>query len=320
MNSKCNIINQKNSKTEIKSRRAKGDGGLRQLANGNWEGIEKIRKKSGKILPKSVTRKNKQEVLLIKRQLKALEPLDDDVVKINVDKLTNEITLVRNTILEASKKKHIDNDITVNDYVDYWLWNHRRKGLKGKMVKDTTFEDYVQKCQHIKKKLGSITTDKGETIEVKVASLTFEFMENAIMQLSKEIKYVSAVQVRNHLYNMMKFAKKDGIITINPFQDEEINLANTEVKVEKKVIKEKDIEKVIQYCLRVWYLDVITQLITGGRVSEIRGLTWVDIIDKECIINFSQNYNSVKQFIFDENNHIISQGRKRRYSSLKSRF
>ena len=318
MNSKCNIASQKNRKKESKNRRAKGDGGLRQLDNGNWEGIEKIRKKSGKILPKSVTRKNKQEVLLIKKQLKALEPLDDDVVKINVDKLTNEITLIRKSVLESSKKKHIDNQITVNDYVDYWLWNYRRKGQKGKMVKDTTFEDYVQKCQHIKNKLGNITDEKGNIIEVKVIDLTFEFMEKAMLDLHSEVKETTAIQVRNHLYNMMKFAKKDGVITINPFQDEEINFPDSGEKIEKKVIKEDDIDKVIQYCLRLWYIDVVTQLMTGGRVSEIRGLTWVDILEKECEVKFSHNYNSVKQFIFDENNHIVSQGRKRRYSSLKS--
>ena len=318
MNSKCNKVYQKDKNS--KTRREKGDGGLRQLYNGSWEGIEKIGKKSGGKIPKSVTRKNKQEVLLIMKRLKALEPLDDDVVKIDVNKITNEITLIRNAVSESSKKQHIDNEISVNDYVDYWLWNHRRKGEKGKLIKDTTFEDYVQKCQHIKKKLGTITNNKGEVIEVKVKDLTFEFMENAILELSQEKKFVSVLQIRNHLYNMMKYAKKDGIIKENPFQDEEIHLIDNEGKKEKKIIKEKDIERVIQYCLQLWYIDVIIQLITGARVSEIRGLIWEDIIPDECIINFSQNFSSVQQYKLDENNHIISLGRKRRYSTLKSRF
>lgn len=306
-----------NQENEIKNRRAKGEGGLRQLNNGNWEGIEKIKKESGEILSKSITRKSKQEVLLIKRQLKALEPLDNDIVKIEVDKITNKIILIKNPILNFNIKE-VDKNTTVNEYVDYWLWNYRKKGMKGKLIKDGTFEDYVQKCDYIKQKLGTIKNENGKIMEVKVADLTFEFMEKAILELNEKIKTVSVRQIRNHLYNMMACAKKDGIIKNNPFQDRKINLPSCSgEKVEKKVIKEEDTKNIIQYCVKLWYVDVITQLVTGARVSEIRGLTWEDIIEKENIIKFSQSYNSVKQFKYQDN-QIVSLGRKRRYSTLKS--
>ena len=65
-----------NSVDKVPKRRNKGDGALRQLPNGNWEGAEKIYRQNGTCIRKSVTRADKKEVLLIKKRLKALEPLD----------------------------------------------------------------------------------------------------------------------------------------------------------------------------------------------------------------------------------------------------
>lgn len=300
-----------------KGRQKRGTGGL-QHKKGKCEGRYRVYKQDGTFIEKSFTRSTETEINDIKASLRVLGVLDNDIVGININKHTNEITLERRTVLLSKNKTQLNKNIKVNDYVDYWLWNHRRRGMKKQMIKDSTFEDYVQKCEHIKKRVGTITLENGKVEELKVSELTFEFMENAMLELHKEVSHTTAVQVRNHLYNMMKWAKKDGIIEVNPFQDDEINFPEFEKKKEKKIIKESDMEKVIQYCLKLWYIDVLTQLMTGARVGEIRGLLWTDIDDKECEIKFSNSYNSVKQFKLDENNHIVSLGRKRRYSSLKT--
>lgn len=304
------------SETIKKSRRENGEGGLRPLSTGNWEGVERIPKKSGGILIKSVTRKDKKEVLTIKSQLRALAPLDDDVCKIEINKFTNEITLIRTKQLRG--KQHIDKNITVNEYVDYWLWNHRRKGMKGKQIVGKTLEDYVQKAMHIKKRLGTVTNEQNELVDVKVSELTFERIETALLELFDDVCEYTAVQVKNHIYNMMRCAyKKDKIISENPLEDEEINFPKSKEKKEKKVIKQKYEKEVIEYCLKHWYLDVLMQFFTGARVSEIRGLTWDNVNIEEETVKFNKEYNSVKEFIY-ENNEIISLGRKNQYIELKT--
>lgn len=70
--------------------------------------------------------------------------------------------------------------------------------------------------------------------------------------------------------------------------------------------------------MKLGYLDVLTQLLTGARVSEIRGLVWENIIEEKCQIKFANNYISVKEYSLDEEGHIISKGRKSRYTTLKS--
>ncbi len=304
--------------SKTRSRQKRGTGGL-QRKNGKYEGRYRVYKRDGSYIEKSFTRTTETEINDIKASLRVLGILDDDVIGIDINKHTNEITLQRENIFGSKNSKYqIDRNITVNDYIDYWLWNHRRRGMKGQLVKDSTFEDYVQKCDHIKNRIGKLKLENGNIKELKVADLTFEYMENAILEFNKEVSHTTAVQVRNHLYNMMRYAKKDGIIEINPFQDETINFPRETAKIKKQVIKEKDIEKVIKHCIKIWYIDVLAQLMTGGRAAEIRGFIWTDIDEKECEVKFSNSYSSVKQFKLDENNHIISLGRKRRYSSLKS--
>ena len=308
------------AKARTKNRQKRGTGGL-QHKNGKYEGRYRVYKEDGTYIEKSFTRPTTAEINDIKAGLRVLGVIDNDVIGINIDKRTNAITLQKqSTLLPSNSKIQINKDILVDDYVDYWLWNHRRKGMKKQMIKDSTFEDYVQKCQHIKKKLGSIKLENGKIKKLKVRELTFEFMEMQMLELHEEVEHTTAVQVRNHVYNMMKYAKKDGVIEINPFQDEEINFPEPKPKKEKKVIKEKDVEKVIEYCLKIWYIDVLTQLMIGARGGEIKGLRWVDIDEELCQITLYESYNSVKQFKLDENNHIVSLGRKRRESTLKSTY
>ena len=53
-------------------------------------------------------------------------------------------------------------------------------------------------------------------------------------------------------------------------------------------------------------------------MSEIRGLVWENIIEDKCQIKFVNNYISVKEYTLDEEGHIIAQGRKSKYTTLKS--
>ncbi|MFR8233207.1 MAG: tyrosine-type recombinase/integrase [Clostridia bacterium] len=300
-----------------KTRQKRGTGGLVQK-NGKFEGRYRLYRKNGTYIDKSFTRKTENEINDIKARLRLIGTLEDDIENVEIDKRTNEISLVRKTMTISNKKVHITQNIALNDYVDFWLWNYRKKGEKGKMVKDSTFEDYVQKADYIKKRLGTRTLKNKKQVPVRVVDLNFETMETAMLELYNDTCYTTALQVRNHLYNLMKYAKKDKIIEENPFEENRINFPDHEPKKERTIIKEQDIGKVIQYALKLWYIDVLTQLMTGARVSEIRGLIWEDINEEEKEISFSHNYSSVKQFVLDKNNHIISKGRKRRYSSLKS--
>ena len=313
------MIMESNSKIkQVKSgkdRQPKGFGGLNKRKD-SWEGTLSVKKKNGDSIDKSFTRHTIAEINHIKYQLKALEPLDNDVLDIKINKNTNEITLIQDKDLIASVNK-IDPNIIVDEYVDYWLWNHRRRGEKGTKIKDSTFSDYVQKSQHIKDKLGTIKQN-GKEYKVKVRDLTFNFIERQLLELYEEVAENTVKQVRNHIYNMMMYARKDGIIKENPLQDETINFPTSKNKFKRKIIEETDIQSVMQYCLKKWYIDVLTQIITGARVSEIRGLIWKDIDEDKCEISFSNNYQTIQQYDIDEQGHIQAQGTKSDYSTLKS--
>ena len=310
-NSERNIGLQDNeidSTKNHKTRRAKGEGCLRQKPNGSWEAVPTIRKKCGVSISKSICRKDKREVLLLKAQLQALEPIDDDIIKIEIK--GNNIILIRNEELNArNSNKHIDKDILVNEYVDYWLWEHRRKGMKKKRVVDNTFADYVQKCSHIKKKLG----------KEKVSDLTYNIIENALLEVHNETSDYTAIQVRNHIYNMMKCAKKeDKIIRDNPLEDKEINFCESKKKKEKKVILQSDEDKVIEYCIINEFYDVLVALFTGARASELAGMTWDNIDFDNCTITIEKEYMAVKQYEF-VNGNLECIGKTKRFTDLKSK-
>ena len=78
-------------------------------------------------------------------------------------------------------------------------------------------------------------------------------------ELFYETCKTTAIQTRNHIFNMMRYAKKDKIIKENPLAEETINFPDTGEKFHRRIIEEIDIEKVIEYCLTHWYIDVFTQ-------------------------------------------------------------
>ncbi len=308
----------KQTEHKVKSgrdRQKKGWGGLRKLDNGNYEGTLDVKKRNGDSIAKSFTRTTETEINHIKYQLKALEPLENDIIDIKINKVTNEITLIEIGSQKGSKSK-VDPDITVIEYVDYWLWNYRRKGVKGNQIVESTFADYVQKCDHIKKRLGVINK-AGKEYQMKVKDLTFDFIEEQLIALYNDVSEYTVNQVKNHIYNMLVFAKKDGIIKENPLQDETVRLPKTKKKNKRKHIDPDDEDKVVKCCVEKWFVDILTQLYTGSRVSEVRGLRWDDLLVKECAIRFDENYLSVKQFEFKDGK-IVSLGRQNEYTELKT--
>ncbi len=258
-----------------KSRQKRGTGGLIYRKGGKKEGRYRVYRQNGTYIEKSFTRNTECEINDIKAKLRLLGIIENDVNNIKIDKHTNEIILEKNQPLVSKQKVKLDKNILVEDYVDYWLWTYRRKGMKGKRIKDSTFEDYVQKCMYIKKDIGTIKLKNDEIRKLEVSELTFDYIEEQLLNLHSQVAHSTAVQIRNHIYSLMKCAKKDGIIEENPFEYDEINFPEAEKK-ERIIIREDEVEKVIEHCINQWNIDVLTQLFTGARAGEIRGLKWED--------------------------------------------
>ena len=241
----------------------KGDGCIRKTKSGNYEGLYTVHKKDGTEIRKSFTRKNRTEIKDIIAHLKVLEPIDNDVIKIDINKVTNQIVLIKKEELFLGKKVQLNQNILVDDYVDYWLWFHRRKGETGRKIKNSTFNDYVDKANLIKRKIGQLKLKNGKIQKIKVNELTFDFIADKLLELYEETSYSTAVQTRNHIFNMMKYAKKDGIIDNNPLADEIIKFSPTGKMFKRKIVEERDMDRVIEYCLKKNYIDVFLQAMTG---------------------------------------------------------
>jgi len=300
-----------------RQRADKGDGYIRQTDAGTFEATFYIHKKDETIIRKSFTRTSKAQVKDIIANLKVLQPIDNDIIKVEINKQTDEIKLIKKSDLFGGTKTHLNTEMIVDDYVDYWLWNHRRNGEKVNRIKDTTFENYVEKGNIIKRKIGQVELEDGKIYKVKVAELTYEFIEEKLLELFYETCKTTAIQTRNHIFNMMRYAKKDKIIKENPLAEENINFPDTGEKFHRRIIEETDIEKVIEYCLTHWYIDVFTQVVTGARVSEIRGLCWKDIWEDKGKIHIKSNYVTTKKYKYEEG-HIHTQGSKSDYTTVKT--
>ena len=302
-----------------RQRADKGDGYIRQTEAGTYEATFYIHRKDETIIRKSFTRNTKAQVKDIIARLKVLQPVDEDVIKVEINKQTDEITLVRKTDLFGGKKTQLDAEMTVDDYVDYWLWNHRRKGEKINRIKDTTFENYVEKGNVIKRIIGQVELEDGKNYKVKVAELTYEFIEKKLLELFNETCKTTAIQTRNHIFNMMRYAKKDNVIKENPLADEKINFPDTGKRFHRKIIDNADLGKVIEYCLKHWYIDVFIQLAIGARVSEIRGLCWDDVWEEKRKIHISSNYVTTQQYELNKDGYIKAVGTKSNYTTVKSK-
>ena len=113
-------------------------------------------------------------------------------------------------------------------------------------------------------------------------------------------------------------AKKDGIIDSNPLADESINFPSTQIK-KRKIVRERRYTECYKTMFKILkYIDVFTQIITGARVSEIRGLRWENIDIDNCKIHYDENYLTTNQYDIDKEGHIILNGTTSDYTTLKS--
>jgi len=290
-----------------KARRHNGDGGLREKPNGSWEIIPTIKKKSGGSVKGSICRKSREEALLLKAKIKALEPLDDDVIKFKIAGC--QIILIReHDNFRRTGTANIDNNILVEEYVDYWLWEYRKKGMKERRIVDNTFATYEHRCTFIKKHLGKL----------KIKELTFSILEEALLKIHEETCDSTAKQVKQLVYNMMRFAKKvDRIIEYNPLEDEKINFKESKKRTEKKIIHRDDEDKVVEYCISHSLYDVLFALYTGARGSEIAGTTWDNINFDDMCVTIDKEYMSVRKFGYVDG-EIKYLGRQHEITDLKS--
>jgi hypothetical protein len=244
------------SNNRIQKRQRRGEGGLR-LKNGKWEGTMTIYKKNGESFIKSFTRNSINEINDIKAEIRVLGTVDDNVKDIRIDKRTNKVTLV----LKGQSKNNIEisKDILVKDYVDYYIFEHRKKGLKGRKIEDTTLVAYTDKAKYIKQYIG----------DRKVKELTYEDIEQFINNLHKKTCDTTTKQTRDIITNMMEFAYKDGITTENVLQNNKITLKECKGKKEKKIIQKEDIKIFTDYCKEHKYYDLLFILDTGVRASEM---------------------------------------------------
>lgn len=166
-----------------------------------------------------------------------------------------------------------------------FLFIHRRQGVKGKVVEDTTFSGYVDKCKLIEKYLGN----------EKVVDLTLEDLKNFIKQIQIDGYSENTVkQTRDMLTSFMRFAKKDKIIENNVLADEKLTISESKQAKEKYILSKNDYEKFVNYCKENEYIDLIFMLCSGVRESELAGILWKDIDFEKKIVSINKEYTRIK--------------------------
>lgn len=266
-------------------KKCKLDKGMRHTGSGTIECFGNIYNKRGDSLRYSFTRETKDEILDIKAKLRLLGNVDNDVVKIKINKHTNEIELIRTGQATRNRVATLNKGMLVKDYVQYFLFTHRRKGVRGKQVEDTTFSGYIDKCKYIEEYLG----DK------KLAELILDDVEEFIGELHERTCDTTTRQTRDLLVSMLKFAKKDGVIEYNILQGEDVNLKESKGKTKKEIIKEEDIATFRKHCEEHKHYEMLMLLYTGMRASEMAGLTWKDLDMERCTIDINKEYMRIKK-------------------------
>lgn len=288
-----------------KTRQKRGTGGLR-FKNGKYEGTYTVYREDGTEIQKSFMRNTENEINDIKAQLRLLGVVENNVKGINIDKITNKVTLIIGE--DKNTKQTIEKNVLVKDYINYFLFKHRRYGVKGKMVEDNTFRGYADKCLIIEKYLGN----------EKVVDLTFDILQNFIEEIQKDGYAENTVkQTRNMIVSMMYYANKDNVTDTNILTDKKLTLKESKQKKEKNIILEKDYKRLIDYCLRNGYLELVVLLNTGLRVSELAGLTWENINWNKKLININREYGRIDKVELVNGKRVIK--RTKGFKELKSK-
>ncbi len=288
-----------------KTRQKRGTGGLR-CKGGKIEGTFTVYRQNGTSIKKSFMRDTEREINDIKAKLRLLGLVDNDVKGIEIDKKTNEIRLIKNE--NKSSKIKVYSDMLVRDYINYYLFGHRKKGERGKIIEETTFLSYCDKAKYIEEYLGN----------KKMTELTVDDLQEFIDKLQQRgLSYSNVKQVRNVLTTMIRYAKKDGVITENILADEKLALKQSNRTKEKYIIKKEDRKTFIDYCIKNKYYDLIFLMTTGLRAGELAGLCWKDIDFNNATAKIYRQYKRVTH-IKNENNERIRKSVKE-FKDLKTK-
>lgn len=281
---------------KVKNKRKLGRG-MRYNSNGKIEGYGTIHNKRGEALTYSFTRETVAEVEDIKARIRILGLVDNDVIKIKINKYTNEIELIRKGNTQTNSGTQLSKDMTVSEYIKYFLFEHRRRGRKGKIIEDSTFAGYFDRCKYIADIIG----------ELRVSELTRKELEYCVDTLQKQGRADSTCrQTRDLLVSMVHFAKKDRLLEKDILEGEMLTLKEKKGKVEKKIIQEKDIQKFINYCLEHKDYEILMLFFTGMRSSEMAGITWEDIDFEKCTVEINKEYKRIKKVEIVKENEKVS--------------
>ena len=285
-------------------RRARNTGGLRQKGANTFEGRLRVRRKDGSFIEKSFTRSTKSECQEIINALRTYEPLENNIRQIKIDRYTNKITLIKD-----GEDNNIDGEMLFSDYMDYFIWNHRRQGIKNTAIKDTTLSSYIDNAKLIKRKIG----------DRKIADLKYEEVRKALEEIHQDTCDSTARKVKNLVYSAFKFAKKDKVISNNILADnDEIHFKESKGKKSRKIISKDDEQVVIDYCLKNKEYMILFILLTGVRESEACGVVWNNIDFDNNTVYICQAYMRVDKFEYKDGK-IKRIGSKKEVTDLKSK-
>lgn len=265
----------------IKKRRGKGEGGIRKCSNGKLEGTYNLHKENGQVIRKSFVRNTKNEILDIMAKLRGIGILDNNVKDICINKYTNEIRLIK--IGQSKSVRKLSSNITFKEYSEYYLEKHRKNGLKGRKIEETTYTSYVDRVKMLNKYIGN----------KKVVDLEYEDLEECIDKLHEVTCDTTTKQARDILVSIMKFSKKDGITEENVLQDELLTIKEKKGKKERKILQGEDLNKFVNYCKENKVYDLLFMLYTGVRVSEMTGVCWKDVDMENKTVNIEREYKRI---------------------------
>lgn len=282
---------------KVKNKRKLGIG-MRYNSNGTIEEYGVIHNERGEALTYSFTRGTVGEVADIKARIGKLRVVDNDVIKIKINKYTDEIELIRKGGTQTNSGTQLSKDMTVSEYIKYFLFEHRRRGRKGKIIEETTFAGYVDRCKYIADIIG----------ELRVSELTRKELEYCVDTLQGQGRADSTCrQTRDLLVSMVHFAKKDRLLEKDILEGEMLTLKEKKGKTKKAIIEnEENLSMFKNYCIEHKCYELLMILYTGIRSSEMAGITWEDIDFEKCTVEINKEYKRIKKVEIVKENEKVS--------------